>query len=354
MSNEETLHVYFDPKLGDGSADSAQFLASQNNSISLLESENLAVSAQKLLEDEGDLLLSSAEWIIANPNHGLTVLGSLPRREPTMVLVSNDKLEYLPKGAIIISEHELCRRQLIRARPDLVVHTAETISEKVGEQLNFDNKVELYSWLENKRLEGEIDGFITSRTLFDAAKIKSRRHTLGLQRGESGRHRFLPPPWQGFTLVMAKPGSKIWQLKDYISEQLDYTALLAFNLESRIIRDIDKEILPFIGIHVCLRQIGTVLRELGDEEDLQLKEELLDAYGKPRSTKPRVELMLELLNSDGSVSISVERVSPEEEGMEAAVRLIQTFTDLLEIATMEHEASPRLGEARPPLMNLGE
>ena len=76
MSNEDTLHVYFDPKLGDGAAVGAQFLVSQINSVSLLESDNLADSAQKLLQGEADLLLSSAEWAIANPAHGLTISGA--------------------------------------------------------------------------------------------------------------------------------------------------------------------------------------------------------------------------------------------------------------------------------------
>ena len=355
MSEEDVLHAYFDPSLGDGAGSSASSWATKNNSISLIETDDLLESANKLQQGEGDLLVCSAEWAISNPSHGLTVLGALPRKEPTMILVSEDKMEYLPKGAIISTDIELCRRQLIRARPDLVIVKSENIQSENSQFEDSGGDVARTIWLEERRQEGIIDGFVTNRSLFDAAKIKSRRHTLGLQRGESGRQRFLPPPWQGFTLLMGRSGANIQRKKwESIISDLDHPAFLAFNLESRILRGIGDDILPYIGIHACLRQIGTVLRELNEEEDLQLIDELTDAYGKPRSTKPRAELMIELLNGDGSVSISVERISPEEEAMEAAVRLLQTFEDLLEIATMEHEYSPRLGDARPPMMKLDE
>ena len=351
MSKEGTLQVYYDPSLGDGAGAGVIQLAARNQAISLLSTDDLRDAAVRLSQGEGDLLACSAEWAIANPSNGLTVVGTLPRKEPTLIMVSDDKMEYLPKSAIIVTELELCRRQLIRARSDLEILTPSSIAELRGlECPNLSDKVAIATWLEDLRQRGEIDGFVISRSLFDAANIKSRRHTLGLQRGESGRQRFLPPPWQGFTLLMARPGFPL----DIIIEDLDESAFLAFNLESKILFGIDENIRTYIGLYAGQRQIGTVLRKLDSEDDLHLLTELTDADGKPRSSKPRVELMLEVLNRDGLVTISVERIAPHDEAVEAAIRLLQTFTDLMEIATMEHLASPRQGNPRPPMMNLDD
>ena len=349
MSEEGTLQVYYNPSLGDGAGAGARRLAEKNQAISLLPTDNLSGAADRLSQGEGDLLACSAEWAIANPCGGLTVVGTLARKEPTLIMVSDDKMEYLAKSAIIVVELELTRRQLLRVRADLDIRTPHSIVESSGEESpDLSDKVAVATWLEDLRQRGEIDGFVISRSLFDAANIKSRRHTLGLQRGESGRQRFLPPPWQGFTLLMARPGFPL----DIIIDDLDESAFLAFNLESKLLHGIDENFLPYVGLYAGQRQIGPVLRELDSEDDLHLRTELTDGYGKPLSTKPRVELMLEVLNSDGTVTISVERIAPYDESGEAVIRILQTFTDMMEIATMEHLASPRHGEARPPMMNL--
>ncbi len=351
MSDEGTLQVYYDPSLGDGAGAGMNRLAAKNQAISLLSTDDLKAAAVKLSQGEGDLLACSAEWAISNPSTGLTVVGTLPRKEPTLIMVSDDKMEYLAKSAIIITELELCRRQLIRARSDLEILAPSSIAELRGlECPDLSDKVALATWLEDLRQRGEIDGFVISRSLFDAANIKSRRHTLGLQRGESGRQRFLPPPWQGFTLLMARPGFPL----DIIIKDLDESAYLAFSLESILFSGIDENIRTYIGLYVGQRQIGTVLREFDSEEDIHSLSELTDGDGKPRSSKPRVELMLEVLNHDGSVTISVERIAPHDVAGEAAIRILQTFTDLVEIATMDHPASPRHGDARPPMMNLDD
>ncbi|MDP6640089.1 MAG: hypothetical protein QGH90_01070 [Candidatus Poseidoniaceae archaeon] len=349
MSEIDALQVFCDPSLGDGAKAAVADWSKRKGKVEILKTTDLVNASEQLLAGEGDLLACSAEWILKNPISGLTMVGTLPRKEPTLVMVSDDKLEYLPKGAIIVTDVELCQRQLIRARADLDIHTVAEIVEKNDLQLPKGNSnIDLAKWLEDLRERNIIDGFVISRSLFSASNIKSRRHTLGLQRGEAARQRFLPPPWQGYTLLFARPGFPT----DLIQEDLDYPSLLSFQLESRILRDIDAEILPFIGIHTSLRQIGTVLRELDNEDDLHLSDGLIDSYGKPLNTKPRVELMIELLNRDGSVSISVERVAPEENASEEAVRLLLTFNDLLEISTMEHEASPRTGAASGAMLNL--
>ena len=45
----------------------------------------------------------------------------LPRREPTRVLVGEDKPEYIPKNGIIVADCEVLKRQMLRLRNDLQV-----------------------------------------------------------------------------------------------------------------------------------------------------------------------------------------------------------------------------------------
>ena len=63
-------------------------------------------SAIEALKDgHGDFLAMSAhQW--KNLSHdGLSIIGVLPRREPTWVLVSEDKPEYLQSKAVVVCDH---------------------------------------------------------------------------------------------------------------------------------------------------------------------------------------------------------------------------------------------------------
>ena len=51
-------------------------------------------------------------------------------REPTWVLVADDKPEYLPFGAKIICEKELIKRQLLRMREDLTINRLDESVEQ--------------------------------------------------------------------------------------------------------------------------------------------------------------------------------------------------------------------------------
>ena len=63
---------------------------------------------------------------------GLTIAGLLPRKEPTWVLVADDKPEYLEQHARILCDRELLRRQMMRMRPDLELETMEMMVERLG------------------------------------------------------------------------------------------------------------------------------------------------------------------------------------------------------------------------------
>ena len=75
----------------------------------------------------GDVVaMSPTDWN-HNQSAEFSIIGLLPRREPTWVMVSEDKPEYLVKDAIIFCDHELLRRQLMRLRRDIVLQTSVEI-----------------------------------------------------------------------------------------------------------------------------------------------------------------------------------------------------------------------------------
>ena len=100
----------------------------------------------------------------------------LPRREPTRVLVGEDKPEYIPKNGIIVADCEVLKRQMLRLRNDLQVKLPSDFEDPP------EDVFERVEWLENLRDNGDIDGFITTRILHSTLKSKPRRHTLGMQR----------------------------------------------------------------------------------------------------------------------------------------------------------------------------
>ena len=115
---------------------------------------------------------------------GLKICAFLPRREPTWVLVADDKPEYLPFGAKIICEKELIKRQLLRMREDLTINRldesveAESLNHNVTE-IGIEEELEMLEQLRNEKL---IDGYVISRGKFSQIKSRVRRHTLGMQR----------------------------------------------------------------------------------------------------------------------------------------------------------------------------
>jgi len=68
---------------------------------------------------------------------------------------------------------------------------------------------EVWMSIEQLRIEGKIDGYIVPRALYSMLNIRSRRHTLGLQREQPKglRERFIPPPMHGFTLLVGRVAS---------------------------------------------------------------------------------------------------------------------------------------------------
>ena len=199
----------------------------------------------------GDLVAMSPENWNQYLNDNLVIVGLLSRREPTWVLVSDDKPEYLIKHARVVCQHPLIQRQMLRLRQDLNLLEKEDVDVR----LEVDSREEIER-LEELRLNGTIDGYVVKRSQYNLLSGKARRHTLGLQKGSPERSHFVPPPLNGFTLIVGRVGFP----KKRVEHILDPSAEFAYRIESALLDSIPSDLVELTGIHVEQRCVVTILR----------------------------------------------------------------------------------------------
>jgi hypothetical protein len=336
----------------------------QRRDLRLKQLPHMETALGALRDGHGDLVAMSAfDWEQHNVE-GLIIAGVLPRKEPTWVLVAEDKPEYLKQGAIVMCDHELVRRQMMRMRTDLTLMTMQEALAHIGANDAFESLAEdeRWPWFEQQMMEGHIDGFIVPRAVHAGHRMKSRRHTLGLQRdqSENERERFVPPPLHGFTLLVGREGFP----KATLKEMVDPTAELAYRLETAMLESLDPSLHPITGIFVEQRKMTTFLKKAQEEGDETLITSLVDPNKKKGVYKsgPRVELLIETLNPQGTVTASCERLVLPENSHTGMVNLLREFMELLTIMTTDHEGTKRtipgmpsgFNDPSPRLMDLND
>ena len=367
MEKSEYLVILTTPSRNDGvrlQIERAVGTHGKHRDLRLKQLPHMETALQTLRDGTGDILAMSAFDWHGNDVDGLSIAGLLPRKEPTWVLVADDKPEYLEQGARVVCEHELLRRQMRRMRPDLVLETIEDVAARLkakGTIADMDDE-EIWPWMEEQRLEGNIDGFIVPRAVHAGHRMKGRRHTLGLQRDqtETNRERFIPPPLHGFTLLVTRQGFP----KASIVEMLDPSAELAYRLETAILESLDPSLRPIVGAYVEQRKISTFLKKATQENDEALLTSLVDPNKKRGVFKsgPRIEMLIETLNPSGTVTAACERIVQPENSHLGMVNLLKEFMELLSVMTTDHEATkrniigmpPSFMDASPRLMDLNE
>ena len=323
-----------------------------------------AIAALK--QGTGDLVAMSALNWREHDVEGLSIVGILPRREPTWVLVSDDKPEYLISKARVVCDHELLRRQMRRLRNDLELVTSKQFASLIGKDEQFANldEEDRIHWIEECRQDGLLEGYIVARGEHAALKFKARRHTLGLQRENPERTHFVPPPLYGFTLLVARTGFP----SATVAPMVDTGAILSHRIEAALLDALSKHLHGIIGIFVEQRKFKTVLKEAQRRGDDFTNEVFLDSQraksqsgpskwkqSVPRKevpTTPRIEIKVETLNAEGTVSASVERICTVEESHMGMVNVLKEFEILLETMQMEHEEMVRKFPGLPDEYNL--
>lgn len=343
MSSEDRFEIMVYPENGDGvSTHARKFIESSPDNLQLIAKEvpDLSTAIELLLDGHADMVPVSGRWLYDNRGNDFSSALVLPRREPTSVLVGEDKPEYIPKNGIIVADCELIRRQLLRLRPDLDVRM---IAEY---EIKFEDIFNQVNWLEELRVDNEINGYVTNRTLHSSLSTRVRRHTLGVQRQDDARSRFVPTPLEGYTILLTRsdfPASRF-------SKVIDFGASLSLRIEQSILDSIDKKIHDKIGLLVEQRKVRSILQDHGNrgrflDTESQIKEwKSFTNKEEESSTKDsdsRIDVILETLSKDGMVTTSIERIFPTDESHTGAQNLILTWEKLIQIAQEKPEEEKR-------------
>jgi len=343
MTEEDRFEILLCPEVGDGvSTHAKKFIDSSPDGLNLIEKQvpHVETAIELLIDGHGDMVPVSANWWYNNRVKGLSSNLVLPRREPTRVLVGEDKPEYIPKRGIIIADCDIVQRQLIRSRSDIKVMLPEDLD---GAPEDVFERVE---WLEGLMVDGEIDGYTTTRALHSSLPSRARRHTLGMQRQDDTRSRFIPVPLEGYTVLLTRDDFPISRF----SKVIDAGAALSLRLEMTILDSIDENMLDKIGLMVEQRKVRTILTDVGNRGRTLGFENPLNEWKTftsvsqtqgPKDSDPRIDIILETVSKDGMVTTSVERIFPLEESHSGAHNLVFNWNQLLMVMREVPEADKR-------------
>ena len=334
MSGENRFEILLAPEIGDGVNTHVQkFVDSSPDELELIIKPvpHVETALELLIDGHADIVPVSGEWWYNNRSRDFSSQLVLPRREPTRVLVGEDKPEYIPKNGIIIADCEVLKRQMLRLRNDLQVKLPSDYEDAP------EDVFERVEWLEELRESGDIDGFITTRILHSTLKSKPRRHTLGMQRKDDARSRFIPIPLEGYTILLTRkdfPGSRF-------SRVIDMGAALSFRLELTVLDSIEENMRDKIGLIIEQRKIRAIMQDVGNRgksigSENPLKEWKTFSGGEthqgPKDSDPRIDVILETISTDGSVTTSVERIFPIDESHSGIQNLVVNWQHIIKIA----------------------
>ena len=334
MSGENRFEILLAPEIGDGVNTHVQkFVESSPDELELIIKPvpHVETALELLIDGHADIVPVSGEWWYNNRSRDFSSALVLPRREPTRVLVGEDKPEYIPKNGIIVADCEVLKRQILRLRNDLQVKLPSDYEDAP------EDVFERVEWLEELRDNGDIDGFITTRILHSTLKSKPRRHTLGMQRKDDARSRFIPIPLEGYTILLTRkdfPASRF-------SKVIDMGATLSFRLELTVLDSIEENMRDKIGLIIEQRKIRAIMQDVGNRgksigSENPLKEWKTFSGGEthqgPKDSDPRIDVILETISTDGSVTTSVERIFPIDESHSGIQNLVVNWQHIIKIA----------------------
>ena len=264
--------------------------------------------------------------------------------------VSEDKVWYQPKGGIILCEERIVRRQLRRARRGLRVlsPTAYAGIHELGEIS--DDSRELAIWMEDLRARGEIDGFVTSREVYDSVRSSGRRHILGVDPAEREGDRYLPVPYADLIVLIARTGYP----RTLVKRLSELEGETVWWVHDNLLGGMSAAELDRVALLVRHRQVGALMRQAEENYDLAMESTFHDPEGEMTVTEVHVEIRLELVSDNGWHTLSAERVVSLEKVESATVSLSHDWEKMLESVGSDLPAHPREGPATSAWIDLEE
>tara|TARA_B100001996_G_scaffold382984_1_gene376630 strand:+ start:3185 stop:4216 length:1032 start_codon:yes stop_codon:yes gene_type:complete len=252
------------------------------------------------------------------------IVGARAPRTPNMVLVSENKLQYQPKSAIILSKSRLVRRQLRRSRRGLRVLSPTAYKEIIKNKDKIESDLEIYSWIEELRQNKEIDGYIIPRVIYSTLSINERRHTLLPDPQNLGDSHFLPVPYSDLVVLLARksyPNKIVKQFSEIEGET-------SWDIQNHFIGGLDEGQMNNIGILARHRKMSTLMKQSEEHKDLTMIQAFQDTEGEAKTSEVLVEFRIETLSNDGRKTLAIDRVVPYSEYKRA---MIATEKDWMKI-----------------------
>ena len=281
---------------------------------------------------------------------GCEVVGARTPRRPNLVLVSDDKLEYQPRLGIILAESPLVRRQLKRARGGLRVLSPAAFASISEMTFPPGDSLEIARWMDELRESGEIDGYITSRAVYDSLGPSARRHALLPDPKDRGGSHFLPLPYADLVILLARV-----RFPSSISKRISETeGETCWHIQDQMISGLDSDMLERVGILVRHRQVRSLMKQAEEQRDITLEQACHDTEGEVTQTEVHVEFRIELLSGNGRHTISLDRIIKYSEFRHATISAIRDWETLLQEASRPVPKDFYSDEEAPAFIDLEE
>ena len=295
--------------------------------------DTLKEAIESLKDGELDLLAMPARLLhgrqIELLESGCQVLGARAPRRPARFFVSDNRIWYQPKGAIILCDDKIIRRQLKRARRGLRVLSSEAYASihEIKDRPNSEDDVA--RWMETLRRNEDIDGFVTSREVFNSIHCSSRRTVLGIDPEEREGDRYLPVPYADLVVLIGRSGfprKLIQQISEFEGETVWW-------VQDNLIGGLSDAELDKVAILVRHRQVGAIMRQAEEFYDLTMESVFHDAEGDTETTEVHIEIRMEFISDDGMQTISIERLVPISNLESSVIALSKDWDRMLSTAS---------------------
>ena len=315
-----------------------KFLESNQSPDVIIESKELETfnsALESLQNGDSDLLAMPARLL-----HGkqmdmyeadCEVLGARTPRTPNMVLVSENKIQYQPKSAIILCKSKLIRRQLRRSRKGMRILSPSAFIEIEKREYTLGDELDVYSWMEELRQNNEIDGYIIPRVIYSTLNITERRHTLLPDPQNIGDSHFLPTPYSDLVLLLGRKNypRKVVKLFSEIEGET------IWKIQNHFIGGMNEEQVENIGILTRHRKMSTLMKQAEEHKDLTMEQAFHDSEGESNTNEVLVEFRIETVSNDGKRTIGVDRVIPYSKYERAMIATEKDWRKIVESAGMD-------------------
>ncbi len=332
LSSNEIKNIDAEVSIGTGLNSSLEDLSQGRFDI-------LALPAAYLHGNEADMIRFECE-----------VNGAITPKRPNFLLISENKIDYQPKSAIILCDYKIIRRQLRRSRKDLRVLSSEAFLSISKLNLEHENQIEKVKWMEESKKDGIIDGYVTSRKIYDALSLNGRRHTLLPDPKDRGGSHFLPMPYSDLIILIVRKSSPK-SLTNSISEKEGATI---WWIQNKIIGKIESSELQNLGILVRHRRVRSLMEEAEKNKDLTLEQACHDSEGEVLDSEVHVEIKIEKISKNGKRTVSIQRLIPISKFEYATISLIKDWNIMLKEASQEIKHDFNVDIIGEPFIDLNE